>query len=123
MHTVYYTSPFNSAPALHDALPLDAPGGLHKPPECSDCEGRSRVGTDGRDGKQGVIAAAIEACAICKVHGEGSHLCPGLMEEAACRLGLEGWAGIHFAMMMSKQQNQRHGNRNFEHTFKLFCLN
>lgn len=74
------------------------------------------------DGRQRVIAAAIEMCTIFGVQGESSHLCLGFMEEAEFRLSLEGWAGVPFAMITNKQQEQRPRSRNFQCTFTFFCL-
>ena len=51
-----------------------------------------------------VKAAAMEMCVICRVQGDSSHLCPGLVEEAAFRWGLWGWVGVHFDMMMNQEK-------------------
>ena len=108
MHYIQYITHFVSiqrmcAPALRKALRLDATEGLQRPLECSDYLGRWGVSTGGCDGRHGVIAAATEMCIICRVQGENSHLCLGFMEEVAFRLGLEGWAGVHFATRMNRQ--------------------
>lgn len=49
-----------------------------------------------------MIAAAVEMAIICRIQGEGSHLCLDLMEEATFRLGLAGCTGVHFAVMVNK---------------------